>query len=123
MISNNMGFREGVSKNIITIYYVTIILGFLRFYNFNKIPTTICFCEFSLWLNEGFASYMECDCMANIAPETGVLDRFVVEEFQRVMENDALQTSHPISVTVYHPDEISEIFDGISYAKGLHLKL
>ena len=61
--------------------------------------------------------------MANIAPKTGVLDRFVVEEFQRVMENDALQTSHPISVTVYHPDEISEIFDGISYAKGSHLKL
>jgi len=31
---------------------------------------------------------------------------------------DALQTSHPISVTVSHPDEINEIFDDISYGKG-----
>jgi len=31
---------------------------------------------------------------------------------------DALQTSHPISVPVNHPDEINEIFDSISYGKG-----
>ena len=74
---------------------------------------------FSLWLNEGFASYMEYDCLSHIDPETGVLDRFVIEALQSVMENDALQTSHPISVTVHHPDEISEIFDGISYSKGI----
>ena len=72
----------------------------------------------SLWLNEGFASYMENDCLAHINPNTGVEDRFVIESLQSVMENDALQTSHPISVTVHHPDEISEIFDGISYLKG-----
>ena len=61
---------------------------------------------------------MEYDCIANIDPDTGVLDRFVIEAFQTVMENDALQTSHPISVTVHHPQEIAEIFDGISYSKG-----
>ena len=71
-----------------------------------------------MWLNEGFASFMEYDCIAHIDPGTGVLDRFVIESLQSVMENDALQTSHPISVTVHHPDEISEIFDGISYSKG-----
>lgn len=32
--------------------------------------------------------------------------------------SDALQTSHPISVPVNHPDEINEIFDSISYGKG-----
>jgi aminopeptidase N len=31
---------------------------------------------------------------------------------------DSLQSSHPISVPVNHPDEINEIFDSISYGKG-----
>ena len=31
---------------------------------------------------------------------------------------DALESSHPISIPVKHPDEISEIFDRISYGKG-----
>ena len=31
---------------------------------------------------------------------------------------DALESSHPISIEVKHPDEINEIFDRISYAKG-----
>lgn len=32
---------------------------------------------------------------------------------------DALESSHPISIVVHHPDEIAEIFDGISYSKGI----
>ena len=31
---------------------------------------------------------------------------------------DSLQSSHPISVPVGHPDAINEIFDSISYGKG-----
>jgi aminopeptidase N len=31
---------------------------------------------------------------------------------------DALESSHPISIEVRHPDEINEIFDRISYGKG-----
>ena len=31
---------------------------------------------------------------------------------------DGLKSSHPISIPVQHPDEISEIFDKISYKKG-----
>ena len=34
------------------------------------------------------------------------------------MNLDSLQTSHPISARVKHPDEINEIFDRISYGKG-----
>ncbi len=37
---------------------------------------------------------------------------------QPVMRLDALESSHPISIPVKHPDEISEIFDRISYGKG-----
>lgn len=35
-----------------------------------------------------------------------------------VYELDALKSSHPVSVTVNHPDEIRSIFDTISYRKG-----
>ena len=38
-----------------------------------------CFVTYSLWLNEGFASYMESDCLSHVEPNTGVLDRFVIE--------------------------------------------
>ena len=31
---------------------------------------------------------------------------------------DVLDSSHPISIPVKHPDEINEIFDKISYKKG-----
>lgn len=34
-----------------------------------------------------------------------------------VMELDSKLSSHPIVVTVNHPDEITEIFDAISYSK------
>ena len=33
------------------------------------------------------------------------------------MDVDSLVTSHPVYVPVSHPDEITEIFDRISYAK------
>jgi len=46
------------------------------------------------------------------------LDQFVTDEVHEVFGLDALDSSHPISVEVHHPDEISEIFDTISYAKG-----
>jgi aminopeptidase 2 len=32
--------------------------------------------------------------------------------------SDSIQSSHPVSVPVNHPSEISEIFDEISYKKG-----
>jgi len=38
-------------------------------------------------------------------------------EIHDAFEFDSLVTSHPIYVPVNHPDEIAEIFDGISYSK------
>ncbi|XP_015184599.1 PREDICTED: aminopeptidase N isoform X1 [Polistes dominula] len=71
-----------------------------------------------LWLNEGFASYVEYIGMNAVEPSWKVLEQFVVNDVQSVFGLDALQSSHPISIEVGHPDEISEIFDRISYEKG-----
>ena len=71
-----------------------------------------------LWLNEGFATYVEYLGVEAVQPQLKLLEQFVVSDLQRVFGLDALTTSHPISIPVKHPDEISEIFDAISYSKG-----
>jgi aminopeptidase N len=35
----------------------------------------------------------------------------------KIMKLDSVASSHPISVDVNNPDEINEIFDGITYGK------
>lgn len=71
-----------------------------------------------LWLNEGFASYMENLCTDHLFPEWHVWDLYLADRYAVALKLDALQNSHPVEVTVHHPDEISEIFDMVSYAKG-----
>ncbi|XP_055679682.1 aminopeptidase N-like isoform X1 [Lutzomyia longipalpis] len=71
-----------------------------------------------LWLNEGFASYMEYLGVDAVEPSWMSMDLFVVMELHAVFSLDALSSSHPISVDVANPDEISDIFDRISYGKG-----
>ncbi|XP_017772734.1 PREDICTED: aminopeptidase N-like [Nicrophorus vespilloides] len=71
-----------------------------------------------LWLNEGFASYLEYIGTDAARPDLKVLDQFVVQENQVVFSLDALKSSHPISIEVNDPEEINDIFDRISYGKG-----
>ncbi len=71
-----------------------------------------------LWLNEGFASYMENFCVNAIFPEWHIWDLYIADRYSVALKLDALANSHPIEVTVNHPNEISEIFDMVSYAKG-----
>ena len=71
-----------------------------------------------LWLNEGFASYIETIGAAHVEPTASILERFCLDNTYDTFDLDSLQTSHPISATVKHPDEINEIFDRISYGKG-----
>ncbi len=71
-----------------------------------------------LWLNEGFASYMENLCVDKLYPDWKVWDLFISDRYAVALKLDSLSNSHPIEVKVNHPDEISEIFDMVSYAKG-----
>ncbi|XP_048581683.1 glutamyl aminopeptidase-like [Nematostella vectensis] len=71
-----------------------------------------------LWLNEGFASYVEYLGVNHTHPDWQMLDQFLLLDLQLVLPLDSLATSHPISVEVDHPKKIKQIFDRISYSKG-----
>lgn len=73
-----------------------------------------------LWLNEGFASWVEYLGMDHSHPEWRVLDFFKVQTSD-VMIVDSLESSHPISVDVNDSDEITSLFDLISYYKGSNI--
>ena len=75
-----------------------------------------------LWLNEGFATYIEHFAVAELYPEYDVWSQFVVATTGHGLGNalrlDALKNTHPIEVEVHHPNEIGEVFDIVSYDKG-----
>jgi len=71
-----------------------------------------------LWLNEGFASYIEYLAIDHLFPKWDVWTQFAYNDLNPALELDALKNTHPIEVEVHHPDEIGEIFDEISYSKG-----
>ncbi|RAK99965.1 M1 family metallopeptidase [Aspergillus ibericus CBS 121593] len=71
-----------------------------------------------LWLNEGFATWMAWYACNAFYPEWGVWQMYVAEKLQRGLSLDGLRSSHPIQVPLRGEDEIGQIFDDISYAKG-----
>ena len=71
-----------------------------------------------LWLNEGFASWIEYMAVDHLFPNWKMWTQFIVDEQQQALKLDALEYTHPIEVPINHPDEIRTIFDAISYSKG-----
>ncbi len=71
-----------------------------------------------LWLNEGFASWIEYMAVDHLFPEWKMWTQFIVDEQQQALKLDALEHTHPVEVPIDHPDEIRSIFDTISYSKG-----
>uniref|UniRef100_A0A8D8EWM7 Aminopeptidase n=2 Tax=Culex pipiens TaxID=7175 RepID=A0A8D8EWM7_CULPI len=71
-----------------------------------------------LWLNEGFATYVASLGVEHLHPEWHSYEDESVSNSLNVFKLDALTTSHPVSVEIGHPNQISQIFDAISYDKG-----
>lgn len=74
-----------------------------------------------LWLKEGVARFMEFVGIDSIFPEWNAWTEFVQSVYGLALSLDAMKSSHPVEVEVKHSDEIDEIFDAISYAKGASL--
>ncbi len=71
-----------------------------------------------MWLNEGYATFVEFLCVDHLFPDFNIWTQFVNDVYTTALDLDGLKNSHPIEVPIGHPDEIDEIFDDISYHKG-----
>ncbi|CAO1423722.1 unnamed protein product [Diamesa serratosioi] len=71
-----------------------------------------------LWLNEGFATYIASLGVEFLHPEWKSLDEKSVDNTLNIFKFDALNSSHAVSVTIGHPNQITQMFDTISYEKG-----
>ena len=74
-----------------------------------------------LWLNEGFATYMETYAAAARFPQWDFWATFLMQDFFDALAMDAKPSTHAIDVRVARTAEIGEIFDAISYSKGAAL--
>jgi aminopeptidase N len=71
----------------------------------------------NVWLNEGFATWMERKPIAEWHPEWN-FPQDTAEVLDETLNLDAQKTTHTIRATADTPDQINEMFDGISYGKG-----
>src|SRR5208282_4183638 len=71
----------------------------------------------NLWLNEGFATWMENKAVAAMHPEWNMAE-LVASDEQRTMDVDAQPTTRPIRAQADTPDEINQMFDSIAYGKA-----
>lgn len=71
-----------------------------------------------LWLNEGFASYIEYKGVKSFESDWDTEGKFLTADLHPVLDLDATLASHPIVVDVDSPDQITAVFDTISYSKG-----
>ncbi|OWR51448.1 aminopeptidase N protein, partial [Danaus plexippus plexippus] len=74
-----------------------------------------------LWLNEGFATFVASLGVNAIEPTWHADINNAVENTLTVFNLDVLESSHPVSVPLEDPRDITEIFDDISYSKGATL--
>ncbi|XP_052123290.1 aminopeptidase N-like, partial [Frankliniella occidentalis] len=100
-----MLYQEGVSMTSNKQQVATVVAHELAHQWFGNLVTPSWWSD--LWLNEGFASYVEYFGVNAVEPSWLILDQFVVSEVQMVFGLDALQSSHPVSIEVGNPDEIN----------------
>lgn len=100
-----------------------------------------------LWLNEGFATYMQYTSLQAVYPKLdivsltfatppytrvqfifnrvelhgtsclGLQDNLFLSVRFRAMDSDALNSSHAVSTEVDAPEQVQEMFDSVSYEK------
>ena len=70
-----------------------------------------------IWLNEGFANWMETKIAAELEPSWDE-EQLEVTERQRALRADSLVSARRIRQPIDSPSDIYNVFDGITYDKG-----
>ncbi|XP_072244138.1 endoplasmic reticulum aminopeptidase 2 [Leuresthes tenuis] len=70
-----------------------------------------------IWLNEGFARYMEYISVEATYPDLKV-EEYLLHTYFQATGYDSLNSSRPISSAAENPTQIKEMFDTVSYDKG-----
>uniref|UniRef100_A0A7N6BGS4 Aminopeptidase n=1 Tax=Anabas testudineus TaxID=64144 RepID=A0A7N6BGS4_ANATE len=70
-----------------------------------------------IWLNEGFARYMEYISVEATYPDLKV-EEYLLHTCFAAVGHDSLNSSRPISSSAENPTQIKEMFDTVSYDKG-----
>ncbi|XP_037030240.1 glutamyl aminopeptidase isoform X2 [Bradysia coprophila] len=109
-------YESGISSTANKQRVATVIAHELAHMWFGNLVTMAWWDE--LWLNEGFASYIEYKGCEAAEPTWGMLEQFLIEDLHPVLNLDATLASHPIVQKVETPDQITEVFDTITYNKG-----
>ncbi|CAL1604382.1 unnamed protein product [Knipowitschia caucasica] len=112
-------YNKGVSSNGDKEWVATVIAHELAHMWFGNLVTTRWWND--LWLNEGFATYVSYLGAHEVEQDWNMKDLIVLNEIVGVMGVDALASSHPLSSRedeVLRPEQISELFDAITYSKG-----
>src|SRR6266481_320583 len=71
----------------------------------------------NLWLNEGFATWLQTKPVAEWKPEWN-FPQDDAQDLDQTLNLDAQKTTRTIRATANTPDEINEMFDGIAYGKA-----
>jgi aminopeptidase N len=71
-----------------------------------------------LWLNEGFAEYMQFIICGDIFPEWELDSLFFVGEHQVAFTSDSSSFTHPIYSSLENEADAVYLFDEITYDKG-----
>lgn len=56
-----------------------------------------------------------------IHPEWGLYEQFISQRWLAVMQNDAVSFSHPVNMKIMRNEQLTSIFDAITYSKGSSL--
>ncbi len=71
----------------------------------------------NIWLNEGFATWMENKAVALMHPEWDI-PQLVAADKEGTLDYDAMPTTHAIRAQANTPAQINQMFDNISYYKA-----
>ncbi|XP_061628759.1 alanyl (membrane) aminopeptidase-like b [Phyllopteryx taeniolatus] len=112
-------YEEGVSSQLHKETISYIIAHELAHQWFGNLVTMKWWSQ--VWLNEGFATYLSNLALDEVEPTFKMREMYTTSELHAAFEQDALVSSHPLTVSnndVQSTSQIIEMFDAITYYKG-----